>query len=366
MSVPDPAIVDWVPLGGGGMASSLEIDYAEISSDVTLTVTTEAAAMQVIAGHSVNLIGAMLVDIDFYAPAWNNVNVASGITVLLYDGATLIGQIFKSTESAINGDIYSVNGHYRYLAAPGVHQWNIKAYATATGKIIRAGNGGSASYVPAYLRVSQAVGIPGPLGPQGPQAAGSVIVVANTSELPPVPNDGDLAFIIVDDAPLPLVYDATIGKWISRIFPAVTQYGGTQAGPTWSAGGTTDMNTITTGDGRIIPQPFRLYDAVGLSPQARLAGQIYATSPPNNASCDVTFATGNVNAVPPTSFTVSSPGITIGNSAATYVFKQTTWMDVLPTPTLFDWIWFSLRIRNTSGGGAQLRQAAVDLRWVNK
>jgi hypothetical protein len=366
MSVPDPSVVDWVPLGGGGMASSLELDYAEITSDVTLTVTTEATSAVVVTGASINLLGPTVVEIEFYAPGWNNANVSSGITVLLYDGATLIGQIFKKTEAAVSGDIGEVSGRYRYQAAAGAHQWIIKAYATASGKIIRAGSGGAASYVPAYLRVVQALGIPGPLGPQGPQAAGSVIVVTNVSQLPPVPNNKDLAFVIIPgEGPIPIVYDSSLSRWISSATQTL-RYGYTETGGMWSQTTATwsEIDATYLAVSRIW-LPMGVWDAAGFKPQFRVKGSIRVTATPTNGLVRASYATSALNGSR-SAFQVPIAAAAIGHSATNWKIADSGWLDVPAGYTVADYIMWSAQMSNSSGANqSQVINLLIDTRWTS-
>jgi len=209
----------------------------------------------------------------------------------------------------------------------------------------------------------------GPAGPTGPTGPiGNLRIVTNTSQLPASPNNNDLAFIMVEDSPIPLVYNSTLGKWVSEIQHNVSGYPGTQAGPTWSGNSAApgvELSAQTTA-AFIGSLPYRLYDAVGLYPQVRLSGAVSATSPPNNAILQASYATANVSAVIPAASTAIVPQCAISNSVASYPFKDSGWKDVLPTPTLADWIWFSCRLYNTAGVGATARSVSIDVRWLNK
>lgn len=145
----------WVLGGGGG-----EIDYEEVTADVTgLTATTEGAAATVITGNSVGFDGSR-VKVEFFAPEIVNV-AGSGtnkLTLVFLRDSTVLGQAVVLE----SGSTFQNDGAARaecFDTPPlGAHTYAVKAFSAATSPnyTIKAGAGGSGELVPAFLRVTKA------------------------------------------------------------------------------------------------------------------------------------------------------------------------------------------------------------------
>lgn len=144
----------WV-LGGGG-----ELDYKEITADVTgITATTEAGAATVVTGDAVHCDGSR-VRVEFFAPEIVHV-AGSGtnklIVVFLRD-TTVIGQatILDTGSTFTNGS--AANAVCFDAPVLGSHTYEVKAFSAATSPnyTVKAGAGGSGNLVPAFLRVTKA------------------------------------------------------------------------------------------------------------------------------------------------------------------------------------------------------------------
>jgi hypothetical protein len=144
----------WVLAGGA------ELDFKQITADVTgINATTEAAATAVIAGNSVNFDGSR-VKLEFFAPEVVYVGGTGTnklIAVFLRD-TTVVGQavILESGATFINGEGPLVACFD--TPAMGAHTYAVKAFSGATSPnyTIKAGAGGSGALVPAFLRVTKA------------------------------------------------------------------------------------------------------------------------------------------------------------------------------------------------------------------
>lgn len=146
--------------GGSGSGSGTELDYVESTAATTITATTDATAQAFVTGNSITLDGSTSVVVTLFAYAIDTPNIASGaLTVVLYDGATDLGQIalFRTTAAAdtLRMPLYAV----RKLTNPsaGAHQYIGKAFISAAGTgVVRGGAGGAGVAFPAFIRVVRA------------------------------------------------------------------------------------------------------------------------------------------------------------------------------------------------------------------
>lgn len=133
-----------------GSGASSELDYVETTSPLTITATSDATAQSFITGTSQSYSGARI-RIEVFAPYLSS---GSGQSALfnLFDGSTDLGRIaenFGASDSAVMV--------VRYLTpSAGSHQYIVKAWKTGGTASAGAGAGGTATYLPAYLRISEA------------------------------------------------------------------------------------------------------------------------------------------------------------------------------------------------------------------
>lgn len=133
------------------------------SSDVAVTHTTEAAADQIVASGAFNLTAAGTVWVEFNVPAWFNNNTARVITLIVAfstdGGATWTpnGQVWRDTRAAATTDLGGFSMGFPFAGASTSIQLSIRAYASSSTNVtVRAGNYGSAGYVPASIRITKA------------------------------------------------------------------------------------------------------------------------------------------------------------------------------------------------------------------
>lgn len=137
----------------GADGTSVEYDYVEITSNVTVSATTEAGSTTVITGNAVSYNGSTRVKIEFFAPL---VDARQFVVCTLWDGSTDLGWI-SQTES--NNSTTMGGPHYgvRYLTPSNAsHTYSIKAYRGATAGTVFAGSGGAGNPLPAYMRITKA------------------------------------------------------------------------------------------------------------------------------------------------------------------------------------------------------------------
>lgn len=157
----------WVDGSGGGTpitAARLnnieaglpyELAYAEFTSNVSITATTEATANTIKAAPAVTFDGSTAVYIECYSPSWQTV-ATNGIFVVLYQDGTSIGRI---------GDFYAGAGlvnvagvvERRMTPAAGSRTYSIRAYTNTGTATVVGGAGGVGNMVPGYIRIVRAV-----------------------------------------------------------------------------------------------------------------------------------------------------------------------------------------------------------------
>lgn len=137
--------------------SAGELDYVQVTADVTISGTTEGAATTIITGTS-QAYAAVPTMIDVFIPRLDFGAHASGNTLilLLYDGATLIGRIGVIAYPANGAFIVPFRASYRLTPTAATHQYIVKAFRTNANVIAELGSGGSGEQLPAFIRVSRA------------------------------------------------------------------------------------------------------------------------------------------------------------------------------------------------------------------
>lgn len=136
-----------------------ELDYVEITGNVTITGTAEGSETTCITGTSQAYTADPII-IEVFSPRCD-VNAASAgqaLIVVLYDGATILGRIetiIPDSTGASHGRGFTARRKLTPTAA--THQYIVKAYKTSTNAcLFGAGAGGTGANVPAYLRITRA------------------------------------------------------------------------------------------------------------------------------------------------------------------------------------------------------------------
>ena len=149
--------------GGGSSGPNLELDYVQITSDVTVsgTAETSAGSTLVVTGSAVTYDGATTVILEFFAPGWEpGLTSGNDVRLGLYEGSTFLGRL-ALTQMAVTGgnaDNKPLRALYRFTPSAGSHTYAIRASRTSANGIIRAGAGGATNYVPAFIRITRANG----------------------------------------------------------------------------------------------------------------------------------------------------------------------------------------------------------------
>ena len=146
----------WLQLGSAAGGPGTAWDYAQITSNVTVSAASEATATTVVSGSTITYDGTAVI-VEFFAPA---VYPAPNDLVsfwLYLDGSSIahLG-LLSATPTTGNGMIIPVTLRYMYTPTAGGHTFSIRASRSATNATIYAGAGGQGVYVPAFLRVTKA------------------------------------------------------------------------------------------------------------------------------------------------------------------------------------------------------------------
>jgi len=128
-----------------------ELDYKQITADVSITGTSEATAQNVIVGNAVTYDGTRV-----KVEAWIPLTVPGGGSFygLLYRDATLIGQFVMGDAAATARSMaYGVGFD---TPSAGSHTYSMKAWTASGTSVVRLTPGTNANFAPAFLRVTKA------------------------------------------------------------------------------------------------------------------------------------------------------------------------------------------------------------------
>lgn len=141
------------------LPSGHPFDYAEITSDASITATAEGSADNVVSGNSVTYDGSTVVVIEFFSPRVIPATgtVGRGVFFVLYDGASSIG-LFGAVRTPATGTAHNapVRLARRLTPSAAAHTYHIKAFVDAGTGTVTANTGGSGAYMPAYIRITKA------------------------------------------------------------------------------------------------------------------------------------------------------------------------------------------------------------------
>lgn len=131
-------------------AGSADLDYVQITGDVSVTATTSAGANTIVTGTSQAYDGTPIW-VEFVTAGL--VTGTTSIILVLYDGATQLGRIANVT----SGAGYYIPAHTRVKITPSVatHQYIIKGYVDGGSGGVVAGSGASGTNYPSFIRVSK-------------------------------------------------------------------------------------------------------------------------------------------------------------------------------------------------------------------
>lgn len=133
--------------------SGLQLAYAQITSNVTISSTSAASPTTIITLPAVTLDGSTAVRVEVNSAV--NLQTGAGYMVIsLYDGSTNLGILMYWPGTA--GTAISLYRTAPLTPAAGSHTYSIRAYVNAGTGIFTAGPGGSGNDFPAWARVTRA------------------------------------------------------------------------------------------------------------------------------------------------------------------------------------------------------------------
>jgi len=125
------------------------IDYAQATSNVSITGTSLASPTSIVAGSAVTWDGSTKILLEFFA-----INSTKGTTFFstgFYEDGSNINQGSYMTASPY-GFYYSA---YRITPTAGSHTYSVKGCVDAGSGQVQCGVGGSGTSAPAYLRITR-------------------------------------------------------------------------------------------------------------------------------------------------------------------------------------------------------------------
>jgi len=125
------------------------IDYAQATSNVSITGTSLASPTSIVAGSSITWDGSTKILLEFYAI--NSTKGTTSFSTGFYEDGSNINQGSYMTASPY-GFYYSA---YRITPTAGSHTYSVKGCVDAGSGQVQCGVGGSGTSAPAYLRITR-------------------------------------------------------------------------------------------------------------------------------------------------------------------------------------------------------------------
>lgn len=136
-----------------------EIAYAQITTNVTVTATTEATGNPIVTAPAITFDGATAVMIEFFTPLLFTPAVANALVELsLWQDSAPLGLFGRVLSPGAVGAGVPVRLARRITPAAGARTYAIRAWQSGgTGGVVVAGPGNApAANQPAYIRISRA------------------------------------------------------------------------------------------------------------------------------------------------------------------------------------------------------------------
>ncbi len=137
----------------GGDLAGKELDYAEVTSNTSITATSGATANTYIDGASVAYNGSTIVLIEFFCPIAEPPNGQSMYAVL-YDGSTELGYISRATSQAASTR-WPMYGARRLTPSNASHTYHIKGFVDASTGTFFSGTGAAGAQMPSFMRITR-------------------------------------------------------------------------------------------------------------------------------------------------------------------------------------------------------------------
>lgn len=131
-----------------------EFGYDQITGNVSVTATTESAGTTVITCAAHTFDGAAVMA-EFFAP-WVSTGHGASVIVSLFEGSTEIGKICEFDDPSTtfsNGS--PMTGRLKFTPSAASHTYKVTAINNGATGTINAGAGGTATFVPAFVRFTK-------------------------------------------------------------------------------------------------------------------------------------------------------------------------------------------------------------------
>lgn len=149
VSAASAARLGYIETGVQG-AWARELGYAQFTSNVSVTATTEASANTVVSASAISFDGSTIALVEFYAARIDPGSTFTSV-FLFQDGASL-GQIGQTLTAGPS--IYVAR---RLTPASGSRTYSIRAAVNAgTGTIYAGAGGGSGTIMPGFILITRA------------------------------------------------------------------------------------------------------------------------------------------------------------------------------------------------------------------
>lgn len=137
---------------------SNELTYAEATSQVAVTATTEATANTLVTAASLPFDGSTVVYVEFFSPIVRSGTGTNATIVVLYDDSTSLGWFCQTRDGSASGGPIDTNlyGIRRLTPSAATHTYSARAWCPAGNGIVFAGSGGNGNIMPMFIRIRNA------------------------------------------------------------------------------------------------------------------------------------------------------------------------------------------------------------------
>ena len=135
-----------------------EFTYAEITSPVSVTSTTESAGDTIVTAGAVTFDGSTVALIEFSCP-YANAQATEGqvLFITLYDGSSDVGRLGLIKSATATADYRPLRLARRITPSAASHTYSIRGHLGGAGTgSVGAGAAGSGAYFPAFIRITKA------------------------------------------------------------------------------------------------------------------------------------------------------------------------------------------------------------------
>lgn len=133
-----------------------EFGYDAITSDVTVSATSESSGTTVITCAAHTFDGGPVWAHFFCEETIMGSGASNFLVISLFEGSTQIARLANYFSSLTQTLVTPCNGWFRFTPSAGSHTYSITAYRNNANCTIKAGSGGTAASPPAFVRFLKA------------------------------------------------------------------------------------------------------------------------------------------------------------------------------------------------------------------